>query len=176
MFWFRALIILIRLGPFITTNANELTMFAYQPLRNGHPTLHIAITPNAPLDAVGSDWRIIFQSLCTRNQGHTHKTKNRVTWRTSPKTGGELGCFGRVSSSCSTNGTFRVNLVTNPVLSHKWGKYQEVFTRDDFNFPIVNLPFICSNIPVAPAYDMEYISLSWYDIPELVVPIRISLI
>jgi hypothetical protein len=44
---------LIRLGPFITTNANELTMFANQPLRNGHPTLHIAITLNAPLDAVG---------------------------------------------------------------------------------------------------------------------------
>ena len=31
--------------------------------------------------------------------------------------------------------------------------------RDDFNFPIVNFPFICSNIPAA---------------PELVVPIRIS--
>ena len=52
MSWFRALIILIRLGPFITTNGNELAMFANQPLRNGHPTLHIAITPNAPLDAV----------------------------------------------------------------------------------------------------------------------------
>jgi hypothetical protein len=49
---FRALIILIRLGPFITTNANELTMFANQPLRNGHPTLRIAIAPNAPLDAL----------------------------------------------------------------------------------------------------------------------------
>jgi hypothetical protein len=24
--------------------------------------------------------------------------------------------------------------------------------RDDFNFPIVNVPFICSNIPAAPAY------------------------
>ena len=35
--WFRALIILIRLGPFITTNAYELTMFANQPLRNEHP-------------------------------------------------------------------------------------------------------------------------------------------
>jgi hypothetical protein len=46
------IIILIRLGPSITTNANELAMFANQPLRNGHPTLHIAITPNAPLDAV----------------------------------------------------------------------------------------------------------------------------
>ena len=38
---------------------------------------------------------------------------------------------------------------------------------DDFNFPIVNLPFICSNIPAAPPY---------YDIRELMVPIRISLI
>jgi hypothetical protein len=30
-------------------------------------------------------------------------------------------------------------------------------TRDDFNFPIVNFPFICGNIPVAPAYGV-YIS------------------
>ena len=44
-----------------------------------------------------------------------------------------------------------------------------------FNFPIVNFPFIRSNIPAEPAYGV-YISLSWYDIPELVVPIRISLI
>jgi hypothetical protein len=29
--------------------------------------------------------------------------------------------------------------------------------RDDFNFPIVNFPFICSNISVAPTYGM-YIS------------------
>ena len=31
--------------------------------------------------------------------------------------------------------------------------------RDDFNFPIVNFPFICSNIPAAPAYGV-YISQS----------------
>ena len=30
--------------------------------------------------------------------------------------------------------------------------------RDDFNFSIVNFPFICSNIPAAPAYGV-YISL-----------------
>ena len=29
--------------------------------------------------------------------------------------------------------------------------------RDDFNFPILNFPFICSNIPAAPAYGV-YIS------------------
>jgi hypothetical protein len=29
--------------------------------------------------------------------------------------------------------------------------------RDEFNFPIVNFPFICSNIPAAPAYGV-YIS------------------
>jgi hypothetical protein len=60
-----------------------------------------------------------------RSSKHTHKTKDRVT-RTPLKTGGELRCPGRVSSSCSTSGTRRVNLVTNPVLSHEWGK--EVFT------------------------------------------------
>ena len=42
------------------------------------------------------------------------------------------------------------------------------------NFPIVNFSFICSNIPAAPAYGV--ISLSWFDIPELVVPMRITLI
>jgi hypothetical protein len=46
--------------------------------------------------------------------------------------------------------------------------------RDDFNFPIVHFPFICSNIPQH--LHMEYISLSWCDIPELVIPIRISVI
>jgi hypothetical protein len=37
-------------------------------------------------------------------------------------------CFGRVSSSCSTSDTSRVNLVTNPVKSHERGKDWEVFT------------------------------------------------
>ena len=37
-------------------------------------------------------------------------------------------CSGRVSSSCSTSDTRRVNLVTNPVISHERGKDREVFT------------------------------------------------
>jgi hypothetical protein len=48
-----------------------------------------------------------------RSTKHTHKTNDRVT-RTPLKTGGELRCSGRVSSSFSTSGTCRVNLVTNP--------------------------------------------------------------
>jgi hypothetical protein len=44
------------------------------------------------------------------------------------KTGGELRCSGRVSSSCSTSGTRRVNLVANPVVSRESGKDREVFT------------------------------------------------
>jgi hypothetical protein len=44
--------------------------------------------------------------------------KDRVT-RTPLKTGGELRCSGRVSSSCSTSGTRRVNLFTNPVVSRE---------------------------------------------------------
>jgi hypothetical protein len=41
---------------------------------------------------------------------YTHTIKDRVTW-ISLKIGGELRCSGRVSSSCSTNGTRCVNLV-----------------------------------------------------------------
>ena len=51
-------------------------------------------------------------------QNITHKTKDRVT-RTPLKPGGELMCSRRVSSSCSTSDTRRVNLVTNPVTSHE---------------------------------------------------------
>jgi hypothetical protein len=43
---------------------------------------------------------------------HTHKTNDPVT-RTPLKTGGELRCSGRVSSSCSTSGTRRANQATN---------------------------------------------------------------
>ena len=51
-----------------------------------------------------------------RSTKHTYKTKDRVT-RTPLKTGDELRGSGRVSRSCSTSGTRRVNLVTNPVIS-----------------------------------------------------------
>jgi hypothetical protein len=37
-------------------------------------------------------------------------------------------CSGMVSSSCSTSDTRRVNLVTNPVISHERGKDREVLT------------------------------------------------
>jgi len=57
---------------------------------------------------------------------HTHKTSSS---NTNPlKTGGELRCSGRVGNSCSTSGTHRVNLVTNPVINHEWGKDRDVFT------------------------------------------------
>jgi hypothetical protein len=62
-----------------------------------------------------------------RSTKHTYKTKDRLT-RTPLKTGGELMCSGRLSSSYSTSGTRRVNLVTNPVISREWGKDREVFT------------------------------------------------
>jgi hypothetical protein len=62
-----------------------------------------------------------------RSTKHTYKTNDRVIW-TPLKTGGELRCSGRVSSSCSTSGTRRVNLVTNPVINREWGKGRKVFT------------------------------------------------
>jgi hypothetical protein len=58
---------------------------------------------------------------------NTHKTRDLVT-RTPLKTGGALVCSGRIGSSWSTSGTRLVNLVTNPVISHEWGKDREVFT------------------------------------------------
>ena len=60
-----------------------------------------------------------------RSTKHTYKTKDRVT-RTPLQTGGELVCSERVASSCSTSYTRRVNLVTNPVISHERGKDREV--------------------------------------------------
>jgi hypothetical protein len=33
----------------------------------------------------------------------------------------DLGCSGTISSSCSTIGTRRITLVTNPVVIHEWG-------------------------------------------------------
>jgi hypothetical protein len=36
--------------------------------------------------------------------------------------------IGKVNSSCSTNGTRHVNLVTSPVISYERGKNREVFT------------------------------------------------
>jgi hypothetical protein len=58
---------------------------------------------------------------------YIHKTKDRVT-PVPLKTGSVHRCSGRISSSCSTSGTSRVNLVTNLVISHERGKNQEVFT------------------------------------------------
>jgi hypothetical protein len=39
-------------------------------------------------------------------------------------------CSGRMSSSCSTRNTRRVNLVTNLVISHEQGNDREVFTTN----------------------------------------------
>jgi ferredoxin len=50
-----------------------------------------------------------------RSTKHIYKNNDRVT-RTQLKTGGELGCSGRVGSSC---GTCHVNLVTNPVIGYE---------------------------------------------------------
>jgi len=62
-----------------------------------------------------------------RSTKHTYKPKNRVT-RTPLNTGAELRWSWRVSSSCSTSDTRRVNLVTNSVITHERGKDREVFT------------------------------------------------
>jgi hypothetical protein len=47
-----------------------------------------------------------------RSTKHTHKTEDRVT-RTPLRTGGELWCYGKVSSTSCTSDTRRVNIFTN---------------------------------------------------------------
>jgi len=48
--------------------------------------------------------------------------------------------------------------------------------KHDKNLPIVNFPFICSTIPAAPASGIYRVTLSWLEIPELLVSILASLI
>ena len=112
----------LRSDDFILTNRNS--RFSKKSLKipkGGNQNTHIEEeqTIQWPKEKVQQDKQ--------RFTKHTHKTKDRVT-RTPLKTGGELRCSGRVGSSCSTSGTRRVNLATNPVISHEWGKEREVFT------------------------------------------------
>jgi hypothetical protein len=72
-----------------------------------------------------NDQNKIGQKDKQRSTKHTYNTKDQVT-RTHLKTKSELRCSGRVSSSCSTSGTPRVNLVTNLIISHERGKDREV--------------------------------------------------
>ena len=71
-----------------------------------------------------------------RSTKHTYKTNDRVT-RTPLKPGGELKYARRVSSSCSISDTRRVNLVTNPVTSHKRGKDRKVITGGTYPWSFV---------------------------------------
>ena len=68
---------------------------------------------------------------CTKGQTTIDKTctSNKVRVKRTPlKIWSELKCSGRVSSYCTTSGTHRVNLVTNPMINHEWGKDREVLT------------------------------------------------
>ena len=76
---------------------------------------------------------------------HAYKTKERVT-RTPLKTGDELRCSGRVSSSCSTSGTHRINLVTNPVISHVYTENMVELFRQCWIFIVFH--FISLELPI----------------------------
>ena len=55
--------------------------------------------------------------------------------------------------------------------------------RDDFNFSIVNFPFLSSNIPSAPAYGVLRITvnpfgvwiMAWVSLPQLLLPLSLLL-
>jgi hypothetical protein len=106
-----------KLGPQIlwvgtTTNSPLRRVWRYQR-GNQNPYVEEEQTTQWPKEKV--------QKGKQRSTNHAYKTKDRVT-QTPEKTGGELRCSEMVGSSCSTSGTRRVNLVTNPVVSHERGK------------------------------------------------------
>jgi hypothetical protein len=81
-----------------------------------------------------------------RSTKHTHKTRDRVT-RTPLKTGDELRCSERISSSCSTSGNRCVNLVTKLAnTSHEWGKDRKVWAsrREILFLLLMHLAFLAS--------------------------------
>jgi len=57
-------------------------------------------------------------------------TKDRSTRPKKERKRGELMCSGRISSSWSTYGTHRANLVIMPMISHQWGKDRIVITTN----------------------------------------------
>jgi hypothetical protein len=59
--------------------------------------------------------------ICTEKQRLSNKTQQTAE--------GEFTCYGKVRSSCSTSRTRRVTIVTNPVISHEWGKTKIVIVR-----------------------------------------------
>jgi hypothetical protein len=106
-------------------------------------------------------------------------------------------CMLQAVNRNTTSGTRRVNLVTNQVIHHEWRKDREVLTTSG-TYPWSLVTRIFHNGQPSHGGDrkifevmtsfhsyvatfqqhmhMEYISLNGYHIPELVVPIRISLI
>jgi hypothetical protein len=57
----------------------------------------------------------------------------------------------------------QIGLLHTLTYTSKWRLRTKLYDkRDDFNFPIVNFPFICNNIPAAPAYGVYITQLIWY--------------
>ena len=88
----------------------RLTIIYDEPLRRGWGYQRESESVNRR-----TDHTMVKKDKRTNNdlQSTIHKTKDRLT-RIILKTGDEAMCSGRVSSSCSTSGTRRVNLVTKP--------------------------------------------------------------
>ena len=85
------------------------------------------------------------------NNDLLNTTKKIKDWeqRTPRKTGGELMCFGTVSSSCSTSSIRRVTLDTNPVITYyimgyrhlylQWSKFVRLYnTCIDLHSPFIS--------------------------------------
>jgi hypothetical protein len=64
------------------------------------------------------------------------------------------------TTECSTSAShldILLKLVANIIITT-----QLYDKRNNFNFSIVNFPYLCSNIPVSPAYGVYILQLIWY--------------
>ena len=66
----------------------------------------------------------------TNNDLQNIHTQLKIKWHEPLWKPGLTQVLRKVSSSCSTSGARRVNLVTNPMISHEWGKDREVFSTN----------------------------------------------
>ena len=77
------------------------------------------------------------------------KTKDRET-RTPLKVGGELGCSGRVCSSCATSCTHRVNIVCQWLLTGWWfSPVSSLNKTDRHDITVILLKVVLNTISLA---------------------------
>jgi hypothetical protein len=87
------------------------------------------------------------------------------------KTGCELRFSGSVSS-CSISDTRRVTIVTNPMISHEWGKIRILITSLEYSNPC----FKTALAIVPPYFKDKYVPIILFPILSVLMTSRLNLL